>query len=85
MPGRTSTTWKAAWTSTDTTVIRIPSHLKARILEITRHLDQGGEVQVVPIPDLFNPGPTSKKPKKPAKGLTKPGASVPRKKKPVTG
>ena len=85
MPGRTSTSWKATWTARETTVIRIPSHLKAQVLTITRHLDQGGQVQLEPLPDLFTKAPKARKPRKPAKGLTKPGAKSPRKRKPVTG
>ena len=61
MPGRTSTTWNRAWTTTETKVIRVPAGLAAQLLTIARHLDQGGEVQVVPLPDLFTPAPTKKK------------------------
>jgi hypothetical protein len=42
--GRRRTTWKPAWKSGRTTVIRIPEVLVPKLLGIARHLDDGGEV-----------------------------------------
>ena len=41
------------WTGA-TCVIRVPSKLKARLLEIAHHLDTGGDVI---LPNLFTPAP----------------------------
>lgn len=38
------------WSTTDTTVVRVPTKWKAQLLEIARHLDAGGDVLC---PDLF--------------------------------